>query len=93
MKKSLSIISLIASLIPLATFIEILLKLELSSQTQGIWVFINIVSIIIGFTLSVICVKDKKSRSIVNIIALIICILWLLNMIGIVAVAILTNFS
>lgn len=92
-RSTLSVIALTASLVPLLTFVEVLFKLETSYLVQSIWAGINIVSVIIGLGLSIICVKDKSSRSLVNITALIISSVWVLNIFGILAIALLVTFS
>ena len=88
-----SIIGLIASLIPLLTFIDILLKIEMTPLVQSMWAGVNILSVIVGLILSIIGTKDKSSRSIINISSLVISMIWVLNILGILAIAILANSS
>lgn len=91
--KVVSIIGLIASLIPLLTIMDVLLKIEMTPSVQSVWAGVNIVSVIMGLILSIIGIKDKSSRSIINISSLVISMIWVLNILGILAIAILANFS
>ncbi len=91
--KNLSIGALIINLFPFVTFIDILLKLNLLQYVQSLWAITNLISVIISFILSVICVKNKDSRSIVNIFALIISSIWGLMILGIVELALIETFA
>ena len=87
-----SIAALIVSVLPLATFIPILLKITLSDGVRNIWTGTNILLILAGLCLSNACVKNSGSRSVVNIISAIISIFWVLLMAGIVILALFLNF-
>lgn len=65
--KKMSIAAVAISVLPLATFIPSLLNITLSDGVRSVWAGVNIVSVLIGFVLSVICVKNQNSRSAVNI--------------------------
>ncbi len=91
--QKLSIAALISSVLPLATFIPILFKFTLSDGVQGIWTAANIVFVLLGLCLSVVCVRNSESRSAVNITAMIISVLWVLMMLCIVALAFLLNLQ
>lgn len=65
--KKLSIAAVAISVLPLATFIPSLLNITLSDGVRSVWAGVNIVSVLVGFVLSVICVKNQNSRSAVNI--------------------------
>ena len=84
--------ALIVSLLQLATFIPILLKITLSDGVRNVWAGANIFFILVGLFLSIACVKNSESRSIVNILSTIISIFWVLLMAGIVVFALLLNF-
>ena len=90
--KSLSVAALVISILPLATFIPALFNITLEGTVQMVWAGVNIVCVLLGFLLSIICVRDKESRSAVNIISTSISALWLLMMIGIVVLARFLNF-
>lgn len=90
--KSLSIAALIVSILPLATFIPSFFNITLEGTVQMVWAGVNIVCTLLGFLLSMICVRDKESRSIINIISTSISALWLLMMIGIIVIALFLNF-
>ena len=88
--KSLSVAALVISILPLATFIPALFNITLEGTVQ--WAGVNIVCVLLGFLLSVICVRDKESRSAVNILSTSISALWLLMMVGIVMLTMFLNF-
>lgn len=90
--KTLSIVALIASVLPMATLIPVFLKITLGDGVRTAWMGANIVFVLLGLLLSVICVKNRESRSIVNIISTAVSTLWLLMMIGIVVLALFINF-
>lgn len=90
--QKLSVAALIISVLPLATFIPILLNITLTDGVQSIWAGVNIFSVIVGLILSIICVKNRDSRSAINVISTIVSGFWLLMMIGIVALALFLNF-
>lgn len=86
--KKLSIAAVVISVLPLATFIPSLLNITLSDGVRSVWAGVNIVSVLVGFALSVVCVKNHDSRSAVNIIGLVISCLWMLLICGILALAV-----
>lgn len=90
--KTLSIVALIVSVLPVATLIPVFLKITLSDGVRSVWAGANILFILVGIFLSVICVRNKVNRSILNIISTAISAMWLLLMIGIVILALLINF-
>lgn len=90
--KSLSMAALIVSLLPAATLIPVFLKIVLSDGVRTVWAGANIVFVLLGLILSVICVRNEESRSAVNIISTAVSILWLLMMVGIVILALFINF-
>lgn len=86
--KKLSIAAVVISVLPLATFIPSLLNITLSDGVRSVWAGVNIVSVLVGFALSVVCVKNHDSRSAVNIIGLVISSLWMLLICGILALVV-----
>lgn len=90
--KTLSMAALIVSVLPAATLIPVFLKITLSDGIRFIWTGANIVFTLLGLLLSVICVRNKEKRSTANIISTAISALWILMMIGIVALALFINF-
>lgn len=90
--KPLSVAALVVSVLPLATLIPSFLKITLSDGVRSTWAGANILFVILGMVLSFICVRNKDSRSIINILSTAISSLWLLLMIGIVALALFINF-
>lgn len=90
--KSLSMVALIVSLLPTATLIPVFLKIVLPDGVRTVWAGANIVFVLLGLLLSVICVRSEESRSIVNIISTVVSALWLLMMAGILAPALFLNF-
>jgi D-alanyl-lipoteichoic acid acyltransferase DltB (MBOAT superfamily) len=87
-----SVAALIISVLPLATFIPVLLKITLSEVVRGIWTGANIVFVLVGLCLSIVCARNRENRSIVNIASTIISNFWLLIMAGIVVLALFLNF-
>lgn len=90
--KSLSVGALVVSVLPLATLIPSLLKITLTDGVRSMWAGANILFVVLGLILSIICVRSKDSRSVVNILSTAISSLWLLLMVGIVALALFINF-
>lgn len=90
--KNLSVVALIISVLPLATLLPIFLKITLSDGVRSVWAGANIVFVLVGLILSIICVRNKESRSIINIISTMVGSLWLLMMAGIVVLALFINF-
>jgi hypothetical protein len=89
--KTLSIIALVVSILPLATLIPTLLKIAVSDGVRSIWSGANIVFVLLGLLLSLVCVRNKDSRSMINIISTALSIFWLLMMVGIVVLALFLN--
>nr|WP_319489731.1 hypothetical protein [uncultured Caproiciproducens sp.] len=87
-----SLAALIFSVLPLATFIPIVLKITLSDEVRSIWAGANILFILIGLCLSIACVKSSETRSALNIISTIISVVLILIMIGIIILALFLNF-
>lgn len=94
MKKlqKLSLAALIVSLLPLATLVPVFLEIALPDGARTVWAVCNIVLVLAGLSLSVICVKSEESRSGVNILSTIISVVLALMMLGIVALALVLNF-
>ena len=90
--KSLSVAALVISILPLATLILPFLEITLSDRVRSMWAGANILFAVLGLILSIICVRNKDSRSIVNILSTAVSSLWLLLMISIVALALFINF-
>ena len=91
--QKLSLAALIISLLPLATLVPIFFKVTLPEGVRLVWAIVNVVSTLVGLLLSVICVKSEESRSTVNIISTIVSSLLGLMILGIVALALIMNFS
>lgn len=89
--KPLSVATLIVSVLPLATLIPSFLKITLSDGVRSMWAGANILFVVLGLVLSIICVRNNDSRSIINILSTAISALWLLLMIGIVVLALFIN--
>lgn len=90
--QKLSVAALIISVLPLATFIPILLNITLTDGVRSIWAGINILSVFTGLILSIVCVRNRDSRSAINIVSSIISSFWVLLIIGILALALFLNF-
>lgn len=68
------------------------LHLSLSDGIRTVWAGANIVFVLLGLILSVICVRNRESRSVINIVSTAISAFWLLLMVGIVALALFLTF-
>lgn len=90
--KPLSVAALVVSVLPLATLIPSLLKITLTDGVRSMWAGANVLFVVLGLVLSIICVRNKDSRSIINILSTAISSLWLLLMVGIVVLALFINF-
>ena len=90
--QKLSLAALIVSLLPLATLVPVFLKITLPDGVRTVWTVCNIVLVLSGLLLSVICVKSEESRSAVNIMSTVISVALVLMMLGIVALALVLNF-
>lgn len=89
--KSLSMVALIVSALP-AALIPAFFKITLSDGVRTVWAGSNIIFVLLGLLLSVVCVRNKESRSTVNIISMVVSVLWILMMAGIVVLALFINF-
>ena len=79
--QSISIAALIVSILPLAALIPSFLHLSLSDGIRTVWAGANIVFVLLGLILSVICVRNRESRSVINIESTAISAFWLLLMV------------
>lgn len=90
--QSISIAALIVSILPLATLIPSFLHLSLADGIRTVWAGANIAFVLLGLILSVVCVRNRESRSVINIVSTAISVFWLLLMVGIVALALFLSF-
>ena len=90
--QKLSVAALIISVLPLATFIPVLFQITLTDGVRSVWAGLNILSVFTGVILSIICVKSRNSRSMVNIASTIISSFLVLLMGGIIALALFVSF-
>ena len=90
--QSVSIAALIVSILPLSSLAPSLLHLSLSYGALTSWAGANVVFVLLGLILSVVCVRSRESRSIINIVSTAISVFWLLLMVGIVALAMFLTF-
>ena len=82
--QNISMVALIISMLPFATLIPVFLQIVLPDGLRTAWSGVNIACIIMGLCLSIICVKNNESRSLINIISTIISTLLLMLVIGII---------
>ena len=90
--QKLSAAALVISVLPLATFVPILFNMTLTDGVRSVWAGVNILSVFVGLILSIICVKSRDSRNVVNIVSTIISSFWVLLMGGMVALALFISF-
>ena len=67
--QSISIAALIVSILPLATLIPSFSAPLAGRRNPNCLVGANIVFVLLGLILSVVCVRNKESRSIINIVS------------------------
>ena len=91
-RQKLSLAALTVSLLPLLTLVPVFLKVTLPDGVRTVWAVCNIVLVLSGLLLSLVCVRSAKSRSAVNILSTIISAALVLMMLGIVALALALNF-
>lgn len=90
--QKLSVAALFISVLPLAAFIPVLFQITLIESVRSVWAGVNILSVFAGLLLSIICVKSRDSRNVVNILATIISSFWVLLIGGIVVLAMYIRF-
>ena len=90
--QKLSVAALIVSILPLATFVPTLFNMVLANNIRSIWAAVNIFSVFLGLVLSIICVKSRDSRSMINIVSTVISSFWIVLMCGIVILSLFINF-
>lgn len=90
--QKLSVAALIISILPLMTFIPVLFNITLTDGVRSVWAGVNILSVFVGLILSIICVKSRDSRNVVNIISTVISSFWVLLMGGMVVLALFISF-
>ncbi len=91
--QKLSVVALIISVLPLAIFIPDLFHITLTDGVRSVWAGANILFVFAGLMLSIICVKNRESRNVVNIIATIISSFWVLLMGGMVVLALFISLA
>ena len=91
-RKTLSMTALIVSILPVATFVPVFLKITLPEGVNTVWAGANVASAVAGFVLSGICVRSDESRSPVNIASMLISAFWCLLMMGMVVLALFLTF-
>ena len=90
--QSISIAAFVMSILPLAALAPSFLHLSLSDGVRTAWAGANIVFVLLGLILSVVCVRSRESRSMINIASTAISAFWALLMVGIVALALFLTF-
>lgn len=90
--QNISIVALIISVLPFATLIPVFLKIALPDGLRTVWTGVNIVCILAGLCLSILCAKNNEIRSQINLISTMISSLLLLLMIGIIVLALFLTF-
>lgn len=90
--QKLSAAALIVSILPLTVFVPTLFHITLSDNARSILAGVNIFSVFLGLVLSVICVRNRNSRSVINILSTIISSFWLVLMCGIFILSLFINF-
>ena len=90
--QSISLAAVLVGILPLAALVPSFLHLSLSDGIRTVWAGANIVFVLLGLILSVVCVRNRESRSVINIVSTAVSAFWLLLMVGIVALALFLSF-
>lgn len=90
-QQTISVVALVISILPLMTFIPVILQITLPDGLRTAWAGANMICVLLGLCLSIVCVKDRKSRSAINIASTVISGALLLMLLGIVALALFLN--
>ena len=90
--QNISIAALIITVLPFATLIPVFLQIVLPDGLRTVWGGVNIVCVIMGLCMSIICIKNSESLSLINIISTIISALLLMLTIGIIILALFLSF-
>lgn len=90
--QKLSVAALLFSILPLAVLVPSLFHVALADNVRFIWSGVNIFSAFLGLVLSVICMKNRDSRSMINVISTVISCFWIVLMCGIAILSLFINF-
>lgn len=90
-KQILSRVALLVSIFPMAALIPSWLHINVSNGINSVWAGVNVICVLLGFILSIICIKDREKSSLISIISTIISSIWILLMAGIFVLAIIIN--
>ncbi|OPX42550.1 hypothetical protein CLHUN_35170 [Ruminiclostridium hungatei] len=89
---TLSKATILLSIIPFATLIPVFLHVTLPDTIRTVWAVVNVLFVLVVFTLSMIQVRKKERRNIVVIFSSVISGFLLLLMIGFVLFALAATF-
>lgn len=76
----------------MVSYVLPMFKISLISGAQTAIAGANIICTLMGFVLSIICVRKKETRNAVNIISTIVSALWLLLIVGVSVFALFLTF-
>lgn len=82
-----SIAALLLSLLPLAALLPSRCNFSVPDGVRTLWACANIVFVLLGLSLSLLCVRSKESRSAINVAAAAVSSFWLLLMAALLALA------
>lgn len=91
--QKLSIVALLLSFFPAISYILPIFEISLTGGVQTVIAVANIICALTGFILSVICVKKKENRNVLNIISTVVSALWLILIVGFGVLAICLTFT
>lgn len=89
--ENMSKLGLVISLLPLLTLIPTAFNISLTGSIQLVWAGANIIFAFIGLMISIMYVKNRESRSAVNIVSTVISGFWILLMSGVALIVIFQN--
>lgn len=90
-KQTLSRVALLVSIFPMTALIPSWLHINVSNGINSVWAGVNVICVLLGFILSIICIKGREKSSLISIISTIISSIWILLMAGIFVLAMIIN--
>ena len=86
-----SIVAIIISILPILTLIPVFLQITLSDGVRLVWVGFNIICVLLGFIFSIIGIRRSERNGHIEKVPLWISSFWMLMVVGILAIALLSN--
>lgn len=88
-----SVTALICSVFPMFSYLLAVLRIVLTPELQTALAGANILCTLLGLGLSLVCIKSRETRSVVNIFSAVLCSFWILMIVGFLALALVLSFA